>query len=407
MTTYTLPAELWIYIFCLATSTPATQKLFHTDYRPFHDPPGEMGRNALKDADETALALVLVCRAWRRLALEFVYGSIRMNHGMRYLLQSLQSSAKRGSLEAHGRWVRRLELSVIEQEDPLNPVTPLDIIRLCPNVEVLVKYDDDLLPHSLSGANLSSIKRLDWWLARRRDGTHQFDIEEDDRSHGVDFLREVLKRAPNLQYLSLATRRHHADFFYESVTTFNGYTLPSLKTLRMEFLPSIPFRAAFETSTLPSLRNVIIDSSMIQPECSPILENPAIDVVELIDDPGFFEDHTLPAIFSVCKNLRELNYCMEYTPPSLPPSSYPSLKCIRLNVKRNPMLHFASWNNDVVANAVWQHVEGHFAMFRPSNFPSLERVVLHGNWTQTLADSRFIPISHALQKENIRLELHA
>lgn len=69
------------------------------------------------------------------------------------------------------------------------------------------------------------------------------------------------------------------------------------------------------------------------------------------------------------------------------------------------MLHFASWNLDAAANAVWEHVEGHFAMFKRSSFPSLERVVLHGNWANTVADPRFRALSEALAQEDIRLEL--
>ncbi|KAG6906492.1 hypothetical protein DXG01_013671, partial [Tephrocybe rancida] len=124
------------------------------------NPPGEEERYALRKADETASSLILVCRQWRRLALEFVYENIRLNHRMVDLLQSLRSS---------GRLAKRLELSVIEQEDPLAPVTPLDILCLCPNVEVLIKYDDDLLPHSLeAGRRIYNICR---WAKDTQDGT--------------------------------------------------------------------------------------------------------------------------------------------------------------------------------------------------------------------------------------------
>jgi hypothetical protein len=81
-------------------------------------------------------------------------------------------------------------------------------MRACPNhVEVLVKCDDsDLLPYAITGADLTGLKRFDCYYARYRDGDHQFATEDDEPSRSQDFLREVVRNSPNLQYLSFVKR---------------------------------------------------------------------------------------------------------------------------------------------------------------------------------------------------------
>lgn len=400
MEKHQLPPELWSHIFRLATLTPATDKLFETKYRPFDNPLGEEERALLNESDQTALSLASVSRGWREIALEFIYESIRLNHGMAGLLQALRSPTEAGSGSGCGRWVKRLELFVVEKEDPQSPVLPSDILKRCPDIQVLVKDDDDLLPHSIGDMDLSGIRRFDWWYARYRDGDHRFDTKEDDKSLGLSFLREVISRAPNLEYL-LVAKRYSSSI--TSVHVPSSLTLSSLATLRVEGIGA-RLRAEMETWVFPRLNTVVMDSRLLWMSSSSILHNSSIKTVELIDDEEFLESQYLVALFSARPNLRELGYYINFVRPSPRyPSVYPSLVCIRLHAKPNPTVIHATW--PPTHGLMWSHIKLHFSMFTTSNFPSLKHIVLYGDWSQALDDLRFASICHALHVEGICLEL--
>ncbi|KAG6852568.1 hypothetical protein C0991_010919 [Blastosporella zonata] len=316
------------------------------------------------------------------------------------LLHSLRSSAQDGQHHAYGRWVRRLELSVIEHEDPLRPITPTDILRHCRNVEVLVKYDDDLLPHSLEGVDLTKIKRLDWWYAWYRDGSHQFDTQEDDHSRGVDFLHQVLRRAPHLQYLSLGKRYGGPDRRDTA-----HLCLPSLTTLRLESIPR-QMCSNLEQWHLPNLHNLIMDASPVAfPFFHTLFNDSSVRVVELLDDIFFLDQEIISFIFTVAPNLQELSYYIEFSQPPSNTPSHLTLNCIRLHSKVNTMAQYSTWSTGQTDSRIWEVLKEHFAVFKRSNFPSLHRIVLHGDWAKRVNDPRFRPLSEALHTENIHLEL--
>jgi hypothetical protein len=395
-----LPPELWMRILRFATLTQVTDKLFETEYRPFDDPPGEEERALLSDSDQVALALISVCRDWREMAQEFVYESVRLNHGMSALLQALRSSAEQHPETGYGKWVKRLELSIVEHEDPESPVSPLDILQLCPGIKVLVKYDDDLLPQSVGDAHFPGIKRFDWWYARYRDGDHRFDTKGDDGSRGLNFLRDIISRAPNLEYLLIAKRYSST---INLVNTPRSLTLALLTTLRVQGIDS-HLRSELEIWFFPNLNTVIMDFRLLWRTSSSILNNPSIRRIELTDDEEFMESDYLVALFSTCSNLRELGYYIDFVKPSLRyPSVHASLACVRLHAKPNSTIIHATW--PPTHGFLWDHIRMHFSMFKKSTFPSLEQIVLYGDWSQTLDDTRFVPLYQALRKQGIHLEL--
>lgn len=276
--------------------------------------------------------------------------------------------------------------------DPLVPVTLRGILRHCPNIEVLAKYEDDLLPHDLTGADLTRLKRLEWWHSWNRDGYHQFDTEGDDKSLGVDFLNHVVHHSPNLQYLSLSRRHRMPHTRRPRPPT----VLPALETLRVDFASSA-FRAEIEAWVFPALRHIVTDSSMLFGAPSPLLKLSTVEVLELTNDDILLDAEYLPPILHACPRLRKLNFYVQFTHPSQAPvTPHHALRCVGLSNKVNPMLI------PPLKDAELMH--WHFAMLKRASFPALERVVLHGDWGKLGGHQWFPGIAETLRKEDIHIE---
>ena len=89
MLALTLPAELWLEIFALATSDPL---LLASDYQAFQ-PIHHHHQIKLDSGLSTLKALCVVCKRWNALASSLLYREIQIQHGSRDLLQSLQKSS--------------------------------------------------------------------------------------------------------------------------------------------------------------------------------------------------------------------------------------------------------------------------------------------------------------------------
>ncbi|KAJ6568370.1 hypothetical protein DFH09DRAFT_1155233 [Mycena vulgaris] len=391
-----IPPEIWIHVFLLATSVLYTPQLYEIHYHPFHNPPSERERSMLNLADNTMLALSLVCREWHMLSRPFLLETVRLSwYGSQKLLETLQRPCG-GSL--CGNWTRRLELSVIEHANPDHPISPADILRACSNAEVLVKWDDDLLPHDVAGANLTGLKRLDWYYARYRDGDHQFATEDDDPSRGQDFLRDVVRNAPNLQYLSLVKRFRGSPRIGPSPSSL---VLSALVTLRLQLI-SLDVWTEVETWSLPQLRVLIVDATFVDLPRSSTRIWDTIKVVELLQDEGSIPTASrIPSILRICPNAEELNYYIEYVHPPPPDSAASmSVRVVRLHFATNHDLRWPVEEED----ELWNHISAHFSMLVGPMFPSLERVVLHGPWEYILEDERFGLFRTALADRGRRLE---
>ncbi|KAJ7483312.1 hypothetical protein FB451DRAFT_1234089 [Mycena latifolia] len=392
-----LPPEIWLHVFLLATSVSYTPQLYEIHYHPFHNPPNERERSMLRIADKTMLALGLVCREWHIWSQQFLLETVRLSwYGSQKLVESLQRSSSGGF--RCGEWTRRLELSVIEHENADHPISPADILRACPNVEVLVKADDDLLPHSVAGVNLTSLKRFDWYYARYRDGNHQFATEDDDLSRGQDFLRDVVKHAPNLEYLSLGKRFRSAPRFGPSPSAL---MLPALVTLRLRSISQDVWKE-IETWAFPRLRVLLVDATFLDLPRSPRRTWDAVEVLELLQDhSSIFTASIIPSILKICPNAQELNYCVEYVHPPPPDSVVRSVRVVRLDFAINPDFRFGPVEED---NRAWRHISAHFLMLAGPVFPSLQRVVLSGPWQRILKDRRIELFQKKLVKRGCKLE---
>ncbi|KAJ7238489.1 hypothetical protein C8J57DRAFT_1373990 [Mycena rebaudengoi] len=131
--TVSLPAELWLYIHRLFTSD--TSPLVAAYARPV-DHFDDM-RHFLRDVR----TLVLVCRSWNDLGNEILYENVKVNRRFESLYAALQKPG-------NARLVRSIRLSNTQHSDNVA------IIKLCPQVELLVQPDLPPLPY---------LRRIYWW----------------------------------------------------------------------------------------------------------------------------------------------------------------------------------------------------------------------------------------------------
>ncbi|KAJ7777172.1 hypothetical protein B0H16DRAFT_1301525 [Mycena metata] len=393
-----LPPEIWIHIFLLATSTAYTPQLYEIDYIPFHNPPQEQERAMLSLADQTMLALSLVSREWHLWTVQFLFQTVRLSwYGSRRLHKGLQQSA---SGVRCGQWTKRLELSVIEHEDPSYLVKPADIFLSCPNIEILVKYEDDLLPHSAEGVDLARLRRFEWYYARYRDGDHQFATEDDDPSRGQDFLREVVRNAPNLRYLSLVKRFRGNPRLGPPPSSL---LLPALVTLHVQSISGDVW-TEIETWSFPRLKVLRVDAAFIGFTRLSGRMWPTVEVVELLQDQGSIPSPSeIPFILAICPNAIELNYYIEYVqPPPVDAFVSASVQVVRLHFATNHDLR--SPTEDPEEDELWNHFSAHFDMLAGPMFPALKRVVLCGPWSFVAENERFELFKQTLVGRSCKLD---
>lgn len=387
-----LPAELWLQIFRMVTTASTTYKLYNIDYSPFYDPPIENNKHELQAVRRMKRFLVLVCRYWQTLARKFLYEDLRVGHGARGLLKSLERSAKELGEGGYGRWTRRVETYLVEydSEDSTNPVTPLDILKWCPNVEILVKCDDDLHPHKLNDAVCTSIQRFDWCYAQYSDGIHGFQPHNDDESKGLDFLVDVIHRSSNLRRLSLEA---YFSSIHPIANTVRSLTLPSLTTLRVVEI-DLGLRMEMNSWMLPRLTHLITDNCLLTWRKQPVWSS-SITTLEIVAGATFFYNNSIIDLLAYCPNVAELNYYIQHVSAPVDESFlHLPLRTIGLHTSPNLMLLYVSTRS--LHTNVMEHIEDHFRMFAGPMFPSLARVVLYDDWRSIVSDSRFHPFPRQL-----------
>jgi hypothetical protein len=370
-----LPAELWLEVFQWATFT-SSDAAYTTNYKPFEP----LGRYEVLDQSLKVKAVVVrVCRQWRALAEYMLYEDLRIRHGEQALADVLESCEERG------RWVRRAELpytnTVTTTPSSLRPLPFIAILKRCPELEILVRpvprfFDKLPFEFDAEGLPLTSLKRLEWWNSN-----------EATRSGGINSLDEVLSCTPNLQYLLIGGERW--------MSQRAPPLLPSLTTLRLRWMNNQFIQQICQWS-LPALSHVIIDNS----HCSAVLEmlwetfGSQIRIVEFGKHVRFYiEDHITP-LLRVCPSLQELNYHIYFTVPPHSVIKHSSIHSVRLHGNVNLL----------ATDGDWEHISCHFAWFYGPSLPSLERIILYGEWSAILTDNRFNYIHCALVTRKCALE---
>ena len=262
------------------------------------------------------------------------------------------------------------------------------MLKSCSQLEVLVRpipsHVEDLrfeLPAE-ECPPLTSLKRLDWW--------HHNDAA---RSGGVNALSDVLRAAPNLQYLSIG-----GDLWISFIVR-TPIILPALTTLRIRRMNVLLLNQISRWS-LPSLQHVIIDthSNHMLLEGLWTVFGDQIKTLELGRNLKFYICDMIYYVLANCQNLQELCYYVQFTcPPHMPIEKHNSLHTVRLHAAENGL--FASEENDL-----WCHLSEHLSLYASDLFPALKRVVLHGDWESIRRDARFQPLVQKLLDKGFAVE---
>jgi hypothetical protein len=366
-----IPQEIWLYIFHLATVTSTySRKSQVTEYRPFQPPGSATGLFwwNQKTSFDTKRAIVLVCKAWRVLAMEVMFEEIRIRHSTKGLLKGLERSSQELGVDGYARWVRRIMIDpVILDFDVFNPVGIPPILTRCTSAEMIIRPMMMAANPPLSKVRsefpiLPSVKRVDWWLASA--GPHT----QNSNPWSSDFLSQVLQNSPNLQYLTISGDRMplftspHVGDTYPPATV----SLPSLITLCVDHKSLDPLFAG-TTFECPNLHTFVMGSAISV--CRPFLvaNGARLKIVEIsrphvdMDAQAFVNP-----ILADCPNLREL-YLYINQPPGAPNAApftmtHQNLKCIGIRTAE--------------ADAFWGFIGLHGEILRGFSLPALERVVV-------------------------------
>ncbi|KAJ7503728.1 hypothetical protein B0H11DRAFT_1984089 [Mycena galericulata] len=384
-----LPPEIWRVILRYATTS---QTSYDIDYQPFQ-PLQELQETSCSLQCEsrrlhTCVSLVRVSRRFRALAVEFLYEDIRIcdAQDLDSLLLGLMRSANEDDSNDYGSYVRRLEIprrrtNVILQSErcafPTHPIPVdldaprlVDLLRLCPNLEVLVRPCLRLDPvnitfwASLIGTVCTSylprLLRLEW---------HESEL--DSRFYGtnhIERLRELVSQAPNLRYLFLSSDRRNS---------LVDLPFPlSLRTIRLNpsyFHPPSPRHsklspAARNPSSIPNFHNLVLHT-MLPSTLLDFLSatGRSLRVLELAFSPQIqFSSNQMQRILGRCPHLEELVYSLG-APEISPLVEFQCPSLIRVRLKLDP----EEWNPSMTVR------RNQLAILEGRSFPGLKEIILH------------------------------
>lgn len=377
----TLPVELWLLVFRWATLSSSTLSLCTTEHVPFQ-------AGVLDGLDKDAVAvkrtLVRVCKLWRELTRDLLYEDITIRDVL-----AVQNALHTNGEESYKK-VRRACL-------PYTSCTPYNaddltvlaaVLHSCPRLEVLCRPSNmraESMTFDYPAVDcppLDSLKRLDWWH-----------INEAARSGGVNTLVEVLRAAPQLEYLSLG-----GDLWLNLIER-GRLELPALTTLRIRRM-NLLFLQQVSRWTMPSLRNVVIDVFSTPRLLEPLFVSygEQIWTVELGRNLKFYVLDVVSHIIANFSALEELGYYLFFTAvPQVPQEPHTSLHTLRWHAASNEFF-------SVKDTVFWQHLAEHVAIFSRSFFPSLKRIVMHGPWDVVIEDERFLPLARKLGERGVTVE---
>ncbi|KAJ7492094.1 hypothetical protein FB451DRAFT_1216958 [Mycena latifolia] len=373
----TLPTELWLEI--LGHLDAHSYSTWHP---PFEPTPCVAAEGNVVGSPYTTV--VLVCRTWRAWALALLYRNIKL----------LDGTQLKGSIDvprAYGRWVRRAVVPYSTTiTETCKPMPSTEMLRLCPNIEVLVRPPHIYGQRSLrfdfdaSCPALASLKRLEWW--------HQWDAA---RSGGINSLTAVLAAAPNLEYLFVGG--------VPNGTPFHGLVqpiyLPNLHTLRLSINNAMLLHAIAHRWALPAVNHLVLDAPVVG-IMGMLWETlgPQLEYVEFGRHLRFLLDEALTPCLRGCPSLHELNYYLFITaPPEVGAEAvYPAVTSIGINMSENAFLGDAQHE--------WEHLERHFDALAGDMFPNLRRLRIFAVMEHMRVDDRFVLMRRRLRDRGCVVE---
>lgn len=301
-----------------------------------------------------------VCASWKQLVGPLLYADVRIRHGRLQLKSTLAGS---DTQEPCGKFVRRLVLPYSQTATPRAQAETfaLDILKECTRLETIVRPRRDQMDSlqwefPAPDMTLESVTRLEWW--------HYNDAA---RTGGINSFQDVLRRTPNLRYLSIG-----GDLWL----TFTGATspvcLPHLTTLQLHRM-NVLFFPLICRWEMPALTNVVVSASSQGIEGFWDTQGVNLQLVEFGDHLRFFVHDEMSLVLEKCPNLKTLQYYVFFMSKCQYLGRHSAITTVGLHA--HPCSLF---NPDDESTA--QHVGAHLT-FISASFPHIQQLHLYGDWT--------------------------
>ncbi|KAF7348603.1 hypothetical protein MVEN_01378100 [Mycena venus] len=346
-----LPPELWLHIYRLATSESSPLAVANADrfqYLSFPDPFKDI-KHYLRDA----YSFVLVCKSWNTLANEILYENIQIRVDRPFQVVQLCTSLKRRPDTA--RLVRSILLS------PTGFDVNYTFLSLCPRLQLVVQPDasnsdtrmlvtgpdlEEEEEEMVDGGYLTAAVLLRNNISPLPQFHSLKHIYWTESSFSSLLLRKLVRLTPNLEYLFLT----------------QSSTIRELVENDFPALPSVRRLGLVSTGGLLTYSVFKLDlHNLTRFQCSPsylhLEELPTLPLLRTLELFGSRSSIPFDIIFSRFPRLQELCYDVwnGLTGVQNPCDAMP-LSCIRLH-------------SAVSVIRDWTPVEGHFAMFVSPGFP--------------------------------------
>lgn len=265
------------------------------------------------------------------------------------------------------------------------PLPALDSLRLCPNIETLVRPRlaiPEALQFHFEAENFPSLplKRLDWCY-----------YNEAERSGGINSLSAVLQSSPNLRYLSVGG----IIGFGHILTDTSPLSLPELETLRLNWSSGLFLRQLVELWSLPALTRIVLDIPLADLGLERIWETfgSQLRTVEFGKHVRFLMNDHITSCLRGCPNLTELNYFLFFNTTPNSEIRHESITTIALHAAVNELLQDGG--------QICTHIEEHFYGFMSDVYPALRKILLYGQWRGIISHPRLAPMWQALKNHGI------
>ncbi|KAJ7276670.1 hypothetical protein C8J57DRAFT_194338 [Mycena rebaudengoi] len=381
------PAELWRLVFRMATTSTTSYAVHYYPFQPLRELEETSAYMELESLRiKTCLAIMRVCRLFRLIAAEFLYEDVRIydKEGLQSLCDGLERSWREHGSYGFGRHVRRLELPARPTtfknsphltpfpmppiSSPADAIRFVDIIRLCPRLEILAKpclrldtvelyFWSSLISAPIENSQplLPHLKRLEW-----------FETDLDTRFFGTKStarLTELISHSPNLQYLYLSSDRPDAltrlppcsslHTLRINRSQFHAHHVKNVRT------PCIPL--------VPNLTHLVLHTTLPSSMLSFVAAvGRQLRVLEFSFSPQLvFSSNQMQRLLSRCDALEELVYYLGA--PEISPLltfQHTSLRRVRLKIDPDEWYPY----RNVIRNQ--------FDILDGPSFPGLKHVVL-------------------------------
>jgi hypothetical protein len=218
-----LPIELWKDVICHAASVEHEFETCGFDGKNYTFEYSAAYKAEWYQTFQTRLSLVLVCKAWNRLASEFLYRSILISHAgsIREFVRLVLRLVKNGMI----KYVQRV--SVYSFRCPNAPKSSLlNALAQFPNLRIVEIQTFDMFRPKANQTHITTLRApLKGWSAF-----------------------EALAFLPHLQYLQFAFHNRHP--------IRSRVKLSQLRTLHVEYYP--PSHSFYEWLDLPTLHTLIL-----------------------------------------------------------------------------------------------------------------------------------------------------